>query len=76
MSRRWRPSLAGWRDTTLFLAGLGLIVHEAVLRSGPERPSLLVLYAGMIGLPALLRADEKRSNGQPDEPAPKAVDRD
>lgn len=43
----------------LFVTGMGLIVNEAVLREGPERPTLLVLYAGMVGLPAFLRRDEK-----------------
>lgn len=54
-----RTSASGWRDVILFLTGLGLIVYEAVLREGPERPTLLVLYAGMVGLPAFLRRDEK-----------------
>jgi hypothetical protein len=65
--RRW--SFAGWRDTVLFLTGIGLIINEAVLRSGPERPSLLILYGGMVGLPAILRVDEKRSS-TPDKPEP------
>jgi hypothetical protein len=64
-----RPSLAGWRDTVLFLTGIGLIIYEAVLRSGTERPTLLVLYAGMVGLPAFLRVDEKRSS-TPEKPEP------
>jgi hypothetical protein len=63
---RRRLSLAGWRDAVLFLTGLGLIVHEAVIRVGPERPSFLLLFGGMVGLPAFLRADEKRTaNGPP-----------
>lgn len=57
---------SGWRDVTLFLTGIGLIVHEAVLREGPERPTLLVLYAGMVGLPVFLRGDEKER--QTEEP--------
>lgn len=43
----------------LFFTGLGLIIYEAVLREGPERPTLLVLYAGLVGLPSFLRRDEK-----------------
>lgn len=62
--RKW-PSFAGWRDTVLFLTGIALIINEAVIRSGPERYGLLVLYSGMVGLPALLRVDEKRA-GKPD----------
>lgn len=48
------------RDTTLFLSGIILIFYEAIIRSGPERPYLLILYAGMIGLPTFLRVDEKK----------------
>lgn len=66
-----RPSVSSWRDTLLFLTGLGLIIHEAVLRTGPERPTLLLLYAGMLGLPAFLRADEKRQD-QPNPREPEA----
>lgn len=47
------------RDVILFTAGLGLTVNES-LRVGPERPSLLVLFAGMMGLPAVMRFDELR----------------
>lgn len=68
-SRRRLPSLAGWRDTILFLTGIGLIVYEATIRTGPERPSLYVLYGGMVGLGAFLRVDDKRSErtSGPDE---------
>ena len=34
----------------MFFTGLGLTIREA-LTKGPERPSLYVLYAGMMGLP-------------------------
>lgn len=56
------PTVTGWRSTVLFLTGLGLTVHEAVIRAGPERPSLLVVYVGMMGLPAFLHADTKRAD--------------
>lgn len=66
-----RSSLTRWRDSILFAAGLGLIVHEAV-RDGAERPTLLILYAAMIGLPAFLRADEKRTQRETEaaDPSP------
>jgi hypothetical protein len=60
-----RPTASGWRDTLLFLTGLGLIIYEAVLRIGPERPTLLLLYAGMCGLPAFLRTGDARQSQEP-----------
>jgi hypothetical protein len=71
VSSRPRLSARGWRDTVLFLTGIALIINEAVIRSGPERPTLLVLYAGMVGLPAFLRIDERRAS-TPDEPSPES----
>lgn len=46
------------RDGALFLAGLALITNEA-LRTHGERPYLLMIFAGMMGLPVFLRRDEK-----------------
>lgn len=54
---RWWSKIT--RDIILFASGLALTVNEA-LRAGPERPSLLVLFAGMMGLPAVFRFDEIR----------------
>jgi hypothetical protein len=66
--RRWRRlSPAGWRDALLFLTGLGLLIHELVIRTGPERPTVLLLLAGILGVPAFLRADEKRETDTPDK---------
>lgn len=62
---------AAWpllRDIAIVLTALLLIVWEAVFRNGPERPTFLLLYTGMLGLPAVIRADQRRSNGQPSEP--------
>lgn len=50
----WRPQ----RKDILFVAGLIGIAYEAW--SSGERPTLLLLYAAMIGLPLVLRADEQR----------------
>lgn len=49
---RW-PTL---RDATLFVAGLLGVLHETVIYDA-ERPSLLVLFAAMMGLPAFLAKD-------------------
>ena len=74
MTSRYRPSLAGWRDATLFLTGLGLIIHEAVARTGPERWGLLMLYAGMVGLPVFIRQDQKAPDPPSTDPAPREPD--
>lgn len=50
----------------MFLAGLGLTIREALLR-GPERPSLYVLFAGMMGLPIVWGNGEKLRGGTSDE---------
>jgi hypothetical protein len=57
--KRWKIRLT--RDLTIFLVGLGGIVHEAFF-THEDRPTLLILFAAMIGLPAFLRLDEKRSD--------------
>lgn len=70
--KRTLPKLT--RDGTLFLVGLALIINEAAFRSGPERPSLLVLFAAMVGAPFILRADEIRNHYTP--PRPPVVEED
>jgi hypothetical protein len=47
------------RDITLFVGGLAGVIHETVFQQGVERPTLLLLFAAMMGLPAVLRADER-----------------
>lgn len=51
------------RDMVLCAAGLLGIAHQALVEH-VDRPSLLMVYAGMIGLPAFLRLDERRRNGK------------
>lgn len=58
------------RDSVLFVFGLGGIVNEAIVRSEPTRPELLVLFAGMVGLPVALRRDEGRRADVADDDAP------
>ena len=42
------------RDLVLFFGGLLGVMHEVFFTSF-DRPALLVLFAGMMGLPAFLR---------------------
>lgn len=50
------------RNITLFVGGLAGVLHETVV-STAERPTLLILFAAMMGLPAFLQADQNRKNG-------------
>jgi hypothetical protein len=54
------------RDIILFFGGLAGVFNETVLTTS-ERPTLLILFAAMMGLPAFLRNDDKRDPPQPPE---------
>lgn len=47
------------RDAILFFSGLAGVAHQTLVAPTPHE-SLLVLFAAMMGLPAFLRADERR----------------
>lgn len=51
------------RDFVLFVGGLAGVIHETVISRGSERPALLVVFAGMMGLPYFIRFDEKSRGG-------------
>jgi hypothetical protein len=48
------------RDPLLFIGGLLGTGYETIVQK-VDRPSLLALYAGMMGLPAVLGADRKKA---------------
>ena len=51
------------RDVTLFVggfAGVAVLLSAWVVARRPPDPSFLVIFAAMMGLPAFLRADERR----------------
>lgn len=65
------------RDIVLFVAGLLGVLHETLFTNG-DRQFLLIIFAGMMGLPVFIRKDEMSSAPppQPDpEPAPPAKGR-
>jgi len=66
----WRPQ----RKDILFVAGLIGIAYEAY--SGSERATLLLLYAAMIGLPLVLRADEARQDEEKRDDPPSSDNTD
>ena len=43
----------------LFCVGIAGIIYETVHFHGSERPALLAVFAGMVGLPVFLRLDGK-----------------
>jgi predicted RND superfamily exporter protein len=47
------------RDWVIAATAIGLIIVEAIRDNGP-RPSLLALYATMLGFPAFLQYDRSR----------------
>jgi len=47
------------RDMILFFTGLSGVFHETAIAHA-ERPTLLLLFAAMMGLPAFLGRDEKK----------------
>lgn len=58
MSNITKKRLRITRDGVLFLAGLIGIAHETIIAQ-TDRPTLLLLFGAMIGLPAFLNKDEK-----------------
>lgn len=48
------------RDVVLFAGGLAGVAHETFFAT-VDRPYLLLLFAGMMGLPVVIGADEWRS---------------
>lgn len=54
------------RDVLLFTAGMVGIAHETLLRS-VDRPTLLLLFGAMVGLPAFLRSDDRRNDDDDDD---------
>jgi hypothetical protein len=57
------PTFVQFRTAALFLGGMAGAAY-VTLADSTDRPTLLVLFGAMMGLPLFLRADEKR------QPAP------
>lgn len=60
--QKW-VSWNGITKAALFLGGMGGIVHETFFTQ-LDRPSLLVLFATMVGLPKLIGLDQLRRSGK------------
>ena len=55
-----RPTGKVARDTALFVVGILGVAHETLV-SHADRPTLLLLFGAMIGLPAFIGKDEKKT---------------
>lgn len=68
MARRRREGLpSGFRSVRdIFTATLGTagIVHETVF-AAQERPTLLIVFAGLLGIPLVLRESDKGGEKSP-----------
>jgi hypothetical protein len=61
------PFLHVARTVLLFLGGMAGIAYETVAE-GTDRPTLLLLFAAMIGLPFVVRADQKSRPSEDERP--------
>lgn len=59
------------RDTVLFAGGFMGVLHQTIFEQ-VDRPSLLIIFGGMMGLPVFLRKDDskKEEAGDAETPAP------
>lgn len=55
------------RDVILFVVGLAGIIYVTVTDGG-DRPTLLIMFGAMIGLPAFIRTDEARHKNETPTP--------
>jgi hypothetical protein len=53
------PPLRVSRDTILFVTGLGGLAYETFTVHA-EKPTLIIAFAAMLGLPLFIRSDEAR----------------
>lgn len=72
-----RPTFVQIRSAVLFIGGLVGAAYVTVVDQ-TERPTLLILFAAMMGLPLFLRNDEKNQSPAvapppPEPPAPPQV---
>lgn len=70
--RRRTPTGAITRDSVLFAAGLIGVFYETVFDKA-DRPTLLLMFGAMMGLPAFLRTDDQDKGKDDKDPKPPAV---
>lgn len=63
-----RPTFVQFRSMLLFVGGLGGVAYVTVIDQ-TDRPTLLILFAAMMGLPLFLRSDERHQATPPPPPS-------
>lgn len=57
MSRLKVPTFVQFRTAVLFLGGLAGVAYETLVNQS-DRPTLLIMFGAMMGLPLFLKSDE------------------
>lgn len=57
------------RDVLTATLGASGIIHETVLAQS-ERPTLLIIFAGLLGLPLVFKESDKGGDNSPSEDKP------
>jgi hypothetical protein len=58
MARLRPPTFVQFRTAVLFLGGLAGVAYETLVNQS-DRPTLLIMFGAMMGLPLFLKSDEK-----------------
>jgi hypothetical protein len=64
-----RPTFVQIRAAALFAGGMAGATY-VTLADQTDRPTLLILFGAMMGLPLFLQVDDKRRAGNTEDPAP------
>lgn len=67
-----RPTFLQVRSGVLFVGGLAGVAYVTLV-DNTDRPTLLIMFGAMLGLPLFLRSDEKHPPPVPVPPIPPAV---
>lgn len=67
-----RPTFVQIRTIALFVGGMAGAAYVTLIDQ-TDRPTLLILFGAMMGLPLFLRADEKHQVTLPPPPPPPPV---
>lgn len=62
MALQWDPLFRAARDSTFFLLGVWIFVHEVAITDG-ERPAIIAAALGLLGLAPMIRRDERKRDG-------------